>query len=533
MTSRNLEEVWPEWKIEKQIGRGSFGVVYKAVRVENELTSSAAIKVISIPQDQSEMDSLRAEGLDLCASRTYLKEIVDDFINEIRLMEPFKGIQNIVSIEDYKVIEKKDEIGWDIFIRMELLTPFNTYISDKRLTEQEVIKLGCDICTALDICAKRNIIHRDIKPENIFVNSFGDFKLGDFGTARKMENLFCGMSQKGTYNYMAPEAISGTEYDGRVDIYSLGLVLYRLMNENRLPFVSERQLLSPAERQGAFERRIRGEALPAPCNASKSMADVILKACAFQPEERYANAFEMKNALQQIGDDRVSVTEVDKKRSKAPLYLAIALLMVVLVGAGIGIGVGMSGAGKLNVQEEGAQIETQASNTRDEKEQIISQTPNPDEPAFEFDNISVSHSEFYSEDTGAGYNALGEPIRWCVLVEFDFPQEIRDEYTTIISCSWDHVVNGRIGEIWQETADFEMAKEGMTYAEFGSISAEYSDTGNDRFLFFLFLPDDPSIEGAQSVTIYVGSSELTINFNLVYDGDYDKGMGWHITDVQY
>jgi serine/threonine protein kinase len=87
-------------------------------------------------------------------------------------MESLKGIQNIVSVEDYKVIEKTDTIGWDIYIRMELLVPFNTYICDKVLTEEEVIKLGCDICTALEICGQRNIIHRDIKPENIFINDF-------------------------------------------------------------------------------------------------------------------------------------------------------------------------------------------------------------------------------------------------------------------------------------------------------------------------------------------------------------------------
>ena len=114
-----------------------------------------------------------------------------------------------MSVEDYKVVEKKDEIGWDIYIRMELLTPFNSYVCDKTLSEQEVIKLGIDLCTALELCARRNIIHRDIKPENIFVNPFGDFKLGDFGIARKLENVTGGLSQKGTYNYMAPEIEKG------------------------------------------------------------------------------------------------------------------------------------------------------------------------------------------------------------------------------------------------------------------------------------------------------------------------------------
>ena len=75
-------------------------------------------------------------------------------------------------------MEREGETVWDIYIRMELLTPLNSFLSEHKLTEKEVVKLGSDICTTLEICAKRNVIHRDIKPENIFVNSFGDFKLG-------------------------------------------------------------------------------------------------------------------------------------------------------------------------------------------------------------------------------------------------------------------------------------------------------------------------------------------------------------------
>lgn len=295
--------VWPEWQIVKQLGRGSFGVVYQAVRNDNNVESTSAIKVISIPTDSSEVETLLSEGFDLTGSKTYFKGLVDDFVREIQLMESLKGIQNIVSIEDYKVVEKQDEIGWDIYIRMELLTPFNKFICDKNFDEAEVIKFGCDICSALEICDRMNIIHRDIKPENIFVNNFGHYKLGDFGIARKLENMTGGLSQKGTANYMAPEVANSKDYDARVDTYSLGIVLYRLLNGNRVPFISaDKQLLSPNDRRLAVERRIRGEALPAPCDASPEMAEVILKACAFNPDDRFDSATQMKQALRSVAD---------------------------------------------------------------------------------------------------------------------------------------------------------------------------------------------------------------------------------------
>ncbi len=301
----NLSGIWPEWHIEKVLGRGSFGVVYKAVRLDHNIRSYSAIKVITIPTDGTQVDSLRSEGLDMNATRTYLQGIVNDFVSEIQIMESFKGMQNIVSVEDYKVVERTDQIGWNIYIRMELLTPFNQYICDRKLSEAEVIKLGCDICTALEICQKRNIIHRDIKPENIFVNDFGDFKLGDFGIARKMENVTGGLSQKGTFNYMAPEVAGNGRYDGRADIYSLGIVLYRLLNQNRLPFLdTQKQLLSPNERRAAVERRLRGEPLPAPCEASPTMAALVLSACAYDPNKRFSNPTAMKRALLNVGNSR-------------------------------------------------------------------------------------------------------------------------------------------------------------------------------------------------------------------------------------
>ena len=308
----DISNIWPEWQIEKQLGRGSYGVVYQAVRRDNNVESHAAIKIISIPSDASEVDSLRSEGLDVNGTKTYFKGIVDDFVSEIQLMESLKGIQNIVSVEDYKVVEKTDTIGWDIYIRMELLTPFNTYICDKTLTEEDVIKLGTDICTALEICGQRNIIHRDIKPENIFVNDFGYFKLGDFGIARKLENMTGGLSQKGTYNYMAPEVANSNEYDARVDTYSLGIVLYRLLNNNKLPFLdTDKQLLNPNERKMAVERRIRGEELPPPCNASPSMANLILRACSHDPEKRFASATDMKAALSNVSNSAYVPVDTD------------------------------------------------------------------------------------------------------------------------------------------------------------------------------------------------------------------------------
>ena len=156
---------WPEWKIVSKIGEGSFGRVYKAQRTEKGRSFYSAIKIITIPASKGELDSVRSESGDEKSVRGYFENLVEECIQEVSTMEYFRGNSHIVSVEDYKVMEYLDEIGWDIFIRMEYLTSFMEYYAGKNLTEKEVMKLGIDLCRSLEYCGQLHIIHRDIKPE--------------------------------------------------------------------------------------------------------------------------------------------------------------------------------------------------------------------------------------------------------------------------------------------------------------------------------------------------------------------------------
>lgn len=298
--------VWPEWKIVEKIGEGSFGKVYKACRTEQGTTFYSAIKVITIPSNQGELSSVRSESPNEQSVKEYFQGLVDECIQEVSTMEYFRGNSYVVSVEDYKVVEYLDDIGWDIFIRMEYLTSFMEYCAEKPLKEEDVIRLGIDLCKALEYCQCQNIIHRDIKPENIFVSRFGEFKLGDFGIARELDRSMSGLSKKGTFSYMAPEMYKGEEYDARVDIYSLGIVLYKLCNHNRLPFISlQKQLITYHDKENALNRRMSGEELPMPVQADEVLSEVILKACAYDRDERYRTAEEFREALERVnaGED--------------------------------------------------------------------------------------------------------------------------------------------------------------------------------------------------------------------------------------
>lgn len=315
---------WPEWKIISKIGEGSFGRVYKAQRTEKGRSFYSAIKIITIPASKGELDSVRSESGDEKSVRDYFENLVEECIQEVSTMEYFRGNSHIVSVEDYKVMEYLDEIGWDIFIRMEYLTSFMEYYAGKNLTEKEVMKLGIDLCKALEYCGQLHIIHRDIKPENIFVSRFGDFKLGDFGIARELEKTMSTLSKKGTYSYMAPEMYRGEKYDSSVDIYALGLVLYKLMNHNRLPFLNlEKQLITYRDKENALTRRMSGETPSAPADAGAEFGRVILKACAYDARERYQTPEEFRKELEALrsGEKIPGHTDTRTMPSAMPKFL--------------------------------------------------------------------------------------------------------------------------------------------------------------------------------------------------------------------
>ena len=289
------------WNITRLLGEGSYGKVFEIERSEFGQTYRAALKVITVPQSSAEVRSVISEGMSVSQAEAYFHGIVEELMHEFSIMFKLKGTANVVSCEDLRVLEHPDGIGWDILIRMELLHPLLPYVYEHPMARRDIIRLGIDICKALELCQRYNIIHRDIKPENIFISDNGDYKLGDFGIARTIERTTSGLSKKGTYSYMAPEVYAGREYGFSVDTYSLGLVLYRMLNKNRGPFLPQPpEAITFSSREQALARRMSGEPLPSPFYGEGRLGEIVLKACAFDPKDRYSSPQQLRQELEAI-----------------------------------------------------------------------------------------------------------------------------------------------------------------------------------------------------------------------------------------
>ena len=224
------------------------------------------------------------------------KSHLESIVNEYSLMREMNGAANVVNCDDFRIVPHDDNIGWDIYIKMELLTPLPKALG-RRPGEDQVVQIAKDMCNALILCRKYGIIHRDIKPQNIFVSKNSDYKLGDFGIAKTIEKT-TGGTKIGTYKYMAPEVYNNRPYNLTADIYSLGLVLHWMLNERRSPFMP----LPPAPAVASQEdearvKRFGGEPVPAPAHGSTELKRIVLKACAYDPKDRYQTADEMLHDL--------------------------------------------------------------------------------------------------------------------------------------------------------------------------------------------------------------------------------------------
>ncbi len=301
MNAIDAGAVWHGWKTVRMIGRGNFGAVYEIEREVFGHVEKAAMKVVSIPQSEIDIEELRNDGYDEDSITSHFEECLQDIVREYSTMADMKGCANIVYSDDVKYVQHDNGIGWDVFIKMELLTPLPKALKDT-IPEWQVIKVALDICNALAFCEKKNLLHRDIKPQNIYVAADGTCKLGDFGIAKTSERTASG-TKTGTYKYMSPEVYNNQPYGVKADIYSLGLVLYWMLNERRTPFLPlPPKTPTASEEEIARARRFAGEPIPNPLHGSDELKRIVRKACEYDQENRYNNASEMLKDLQAISN---------------------------------------------------------------------------------------------------------------------------------------------------------------------------------------------------------------------------------------
>ena len=337
MIEEELQSFWPGWHVVGRLGGGTYGEVFQIYKVNSAgIRTESALKVIQVA-DNNLSDPTPPESV----------------LTEIRIMEILRGAPNIVSIEDSYYLRDHDGSGLArLFIRMEYLRSFEDILRQSEemlrsglqpeqafMTVSEICKLGIDICMALEYCEQCNIIHRDIKPSNLFIDRFGNYKVGDFGVSRQVDSIQAAhtMTGIGTISYMAPEIYMSGAYNHTVDIYALGLVLYQLLNYGRVPFLPDyKTALSTKNVDTANYKRLKGAKIPKISDLDNKLNGIILKTCAYRSEARYQTAAEFRSALEDyLLSEGISEGNEDRfvKPRNTRYIIALAAILAVVTGA--------------------------------------------------------------------------------------------------------------------------------------------------------------------------------------------------------
>ncbi len=288
------------YRLVEVLGSGSFGTVYKAVKENATGTYVRALKVITLPNDKQYSNVLNSMGGDITKTNAYFDQLFNEIFSEVKVLNDFteRDVPNVVRYYEHDLNINENPKRYNLYILMEYLTPLNQYLSSNAFTVNDAINMSLDILQGLSASHKSGVIHRDVKLDNIFVNNNNNFKIGDFGVSKILDKETRAQSLKGTPDFIAPEVYLGKEdYDESVDLYSLGIVLYRLLNYNRNPFLpSFPNTYTPSEEDFAFNKRIAGEIPALPILGGEEIGNVILKAIAPR-EDRFATADEFYTAL--------------------------------------------------------------------------------------------------------------------------------------------------------------------------------------------------------------------------------------------
>ena len=313
----SYQPLWSNWYLDESINSGSSGQVYKFKQKDYEIYS--AVKVITMLLEKEPGINLDTRLKSLSAKRVRAE-------NEIRAMYHLESCPYTVHCRNHDIKDILDDrgrvVGFDVLIQMNFYTCLQKKILDGNLplSENEIIKIGTQVGEGVRAAHALDIIHRDIKPENIFINENNDYILGDFGISKQVRSGYYS-TIAGTYAYMAPEvykASSEKKYEKTADIYSLGIVMYILLNNNYSPFTNEKS--SQNEIDEMENKRLNGEIeLPPLEHISDRLNRILLKCCRSKPAERY-------QSIEEFLADLAAVNNQSQKPANARIVMPAAAI---------------------------------------------------------------------------------------------------------------------------------------------------------------------------------------------------------------
>jgi len=284
--------------------------------MKNDSDSRYIVKVISIPASQVQLQALLLTGAfqNEDSAKDYFYSLAKGVAAEKDTLDTLAKLEGFLPFDGCQIVPMENEVGYDVY----LLSPYRRTLArafrKDTLTHLAAVNLGLDICASLAVARQSGYLYSDLKPENIYICNDKEYRLGDLGFLRLDSLKYASLPDRFISPYTAPEVVDAySDINPTLDIYAAGLVLYQVYNGNELP----------------FEGRAPSDPLPPPVYADYEMAEIIMKACAPDPKDRWQDPIAMGQALvaymqRNSVNDTPIVTAAEDHSSEVPILNAEA-----------------------------------------------------------------------------------------------------------------------------------------------------------------------------------------------------------------
>ena len=240
------------------------------------------VKVIDIPASQTQLDALLLTGAypDEQSALGYFKELAGDVETELKVLQKLSSLEGFLPFEGWQTVEMDNSVGYRVYMLGTYKRSLKKQFTREPMTHLNAVNLGLDLCTSLAVCRRAGYLYADLKPSNVYVTADKEYRIGDLGFIRLDSLAYACLPDKYRSAYTAPElADTFATLNKTIDTYAVGLILYQVYNNGNLPDAADGGKFSPPE------------------YADYEMSEIILKACAQNPEDRWQDPVEMGQAL--------------------------------------------------------------------------------------------------------------------------------------------------------------------------------------------------------------------------------------------
>ena len=268
MAKLKLPEKLKSWKVVSAIADRNGYPAYSVSRVEFDGSTAAAV-----------LTCIEFEG------ETYNSDNVDLVQEEAAFVKTVMKLRGVSNYLDAVVENNPAKSSISLYLLTSDYPTLQQKLRGQTLSDSEIVDFGLQLSEVLDKLESNNILHGNINPENIYIDNTGHYVLGGFTAFEGAQNPV----------FTAPEIQLSDAPDITTDIYSLGLVMYTMTNDGKLPFENDE-----TDRNAATKKRFSKAAVSAPANGNEKLKSVIVIACQPENRNRWKNAGNLKNALSAI-----------------------------------------------------------------------------------------------------------------------------------------------------------------------------------------------------------------------------------------